>query len=68
MKRYRIIICNDGTDIETHTHIWASTPRSAVSMAATKRYGPHGFSLAPDDTVMEVHANNADNTESLMVF
>lgn len=66
MKRYEVHIIVDFAEYPAG-EIWASNPRNALSMAATKRYGANGFKLVKDDTVYGLHATNNENTESMEV-
>lgn len=68
MKKYKINRIQGDALLDLYIgDVWASTPRNALNIVGTKRYGAGRFVIVQDDTVIGGHIRNHDGTECIEI-
>jgi len=55
MKQYKIRVIDDDQNVHNVGTVWASNSYNALNIAAVKRYGPYGWDIVSDNTIIGYH-------------
>ena len=64
---YNIFIVGSDLKRKWLKAIKSTNPRNTLNREAIKRYGPRGFTLIPDDTIIGIHATEISKEESMFI-
>lgn len=69
MDKYNVRLIDENLKTHNLKPVWASNPHSALNIAATRIYGPYGWDIVCDTTVMGEHVRHRGTpTECIELF